>query len=574
MADDPYARIAELEAEVAALRADAGRRDRTLAEVLEHQAGTSEILRVIAASSANLSGVLEAVAQSAMRLSFSVSANVVIRDGDKGRTVATAGDSPHAVGATADLSQRRPGAVAIREGRTIHIPDLSAPSYRAEFPDAVFAPAKADLTTPLLRGHEVIGSLNVSRDRAQPYSERQIELIETFADQAVIAIENARLFSELQDSNRQLSMALEQQTALGEVLRMIASSPTDLDRVLHAVVETSRRLCDADAATVHERDGDGLRRRAESWGRLDRPTAPFSGAPSRPIHGTAVGHALTSAEIVCISDIERVADRFPESLVAAHHFGWRANLIVPLLRGATPIGIVSMYFREPHSFADDEIDLVKTFADQVVIAIENTRLFEELQDRVRELQALGDVGQAVNSSLNLAEVLTTIVANATRLAGADSGIIYEYDEVEGVFAVRAADRMTADLAEALHAARLHLGEGAVGRAAAARAPIQVEEVEGSDVVTPEVGERLLAHGLRSILAVPLLREDRVLGGLVDVAANARRLPFRGCRAASDVRHAVGPGHRQRTPLPCRGRGTRHKQSRSSWPTCPTSCGRP
>jgi signal transduction histidine kinase len=187
---------------------------------------------------------------------------------------------------------------------------------------------------------------------------------------------------------------------------------------------------------------------------------------------------------------------------------------VPLTRQHEAIGSLTLVRDEPRAYSAGEIALTETFADQAAIAIENARLFEELQDRVGELQALGEVGQAVSSSLNLSEVLTTIVANATRLAGADGGIVYEYDEADGTFEVRAADQMTDDLATTLRSARLRLGEGAVGRAAAARAPVQVAEVAGSDVLTSDVRDRLLARDMHSVLAVPLLREDRVLGGLV------------------------------------------------------------
>src|SRR4030095_657011 len=149
------------------------------------------------------------------------------------------------------------------------------------------------------------------------------------------------------------------------------------------------------------------------------------------------------------------------------------------------------------AFTERQIALAETFADQAVIAIENARLFQELKHGVGELQALGEARQAVSSSLDLTEVLTTIVANATRLAGADGGIVYEYDEADGIFEVRAADQMTDDLATSLQAARFHLGEGAVGRAAATRMPIQVDEVDGSDVLSPEVRDRLLARGMHS-----------------------------------------------------------------------------
>jgi signal transduction histidine kinase len=250
MADDPYARIAQLEAEVAALREREAalvaenvalrekdeRHDRALTEALEQQTATSEILRIIATSPTDAEPVLDAVAQSAMLLSESVDAMVSIRDGDMARVVAIAGDAQHPVGATYPLSQRRPRFVAMLEGRTIHIPDLSAPSFRSAFPDSVLFPARSALVTPLLRGQTVIGVLNVSRDRAQPYSERQIELIMAFADQAVIAIENARLFSELQAANAQLAEASRHKS------QFLANMSHELRTPLNAIIGYSEML--------------------------------------------------------------------------------------------------------------------------------------------------------------------------------------------------------------------------------------------------------------------------------------------------------------------------------------------
>ena len=189
-------------------------------------------------------------------------------------------------------------------------------------------------------------------------------------------------------------------------------------------------------------------------------------------------------------------------------------LVTPLLREGRAIGVIFIRRHEIRSFTDRQIALLETFADQAVIAIENARLFENLRDRVSELQALGAVGQALASSLDLRQVLETIVRNATRLAGAESGVVYEYDEADGVFEVRAADGMPDDIRDALQAARFRLGEGVVGRAGATRGPFQVEDLGVTNVLSPALRDRLLAQGTRSVLAVPLLREDRILGGLV------------------------------------------------------------
>jgi two-component system, NtrC family, sensor kinase len=219
-------------------------------------------------------------------------------------------------------------------------------------------------------------------------------------------------------------------------------------------------------------------------------------------------HATIHIEDMCL------ADDLPVSQVFARHLSMRTYLGVPMLSHGEQIGAIAVNRFEVRPFTDRQIALLEAFADQAVIAIENARLFEELQDRVGELQALGEVGQAVSSSLDLQEVLTTIVANATRLAGADGGVVYEYDEAAGVFEVRAADGMSDEMVATLQTARIRLGESVVGRAGAARAPYRITDVASSDLLDPTGHERTLAAGLRSVLAVPLLREGRVLGGLV------------------------------------------------------------
>jgi GAF domain-containing protein len=255
---ETFADQAVIAIENARLFEELEQRNRELADTLEQQTATSDLLRVIASSPTDALPVLNAVAHSAMRLSESVSATVLIREDEQGRIVATAGDAEHPVGTTALLSQQRIGTVAVREGRTIHVPDMSAPSYWAEFPDAVLRPARAVLVVPLMRGDVVIGGLHVSRDRAQPYSQRQIDLVRAFADQAVIAIENARLFAELEQRNSELHDALEQQTATSEILRVIASSPTDGQRVLDTITRSAVRLCNASDGLIWRSNGDEM----------------------------------------------------------------------------------------------------------------------------------------------------------------------------------------------------------------------------------------------------------------------------------------------------------------------------
>jgi signal transduction histidine kinase/DNA-binding response OmpR family regulator len=513
---ETFADQAVIAIENARLFEELERRNRDLNEALEQQTATAEVLRVIAASPTDLEPVLDAVVQSAMRLSDSAIAMLALRAFDRQRIAAIAGANPGAQGAAQvgdviALTRQRPGGRAILDGRMIHIQDASDPALVDEYPELTYREASTRLHVPLLRENDAVGSITVARERAQPYTAREIALIETFADQAVIAIENARLFEELQQRNRELSETLEQQTATAEVLRVIASAPTDVRSVLDTVAESAARLCGATDAVIHRVEGDAQRIVTVHGATFQ----PMIGVETPITRGHVAGRVVLDRRTIHIADIAAESGaEFPVSKAMGRRFGYRSFVCAPMLRQDVAIGSIVACRTEVRPFTEQQIALLETFADQAAIAIENARLFQELQTRVDELQALGEVGQAVSSSLDLTEVLTTIVANATRLAGADGGIIYEYEEAEGVFEVRAADQMVDDLAATLRAARFRIGEGAVGRAAATRTPVQVEEVADSDVVTPEVRARLLAQGMHSVLAVPLLHEDRVLGGLV------------------------------------------------------------
>jgi signal transduction histidine kinase len=502
-------------------------RNRELNEALEQQTATADVLRVIASSPTDHQAVLDAIAGSAERLCGADAAFVSLADGDRLHVVAgtptSVGHQPGiAVGVVLPLSRGTVSGRAVVDAATVHIEDALrfADTELVDLPRPV--PPGARLAAPLLRDGKAVGSILLIRNAPGPFSRQQIRLLESFADQAVIAIENARLFEELeqrntqlQESNRQVTEALEQQQALGEVLRIIASSPTDLGPVLDAVLGAACRLCGARAGLLYGYDGEVLPLLAHVG---FAPYVVERIAPNPPVPGpiTVAGRAAELRRIVHLEDV--LDDPQYAWPWVQEQLGVRTILGIPLLSQSRLLGVLALTRSVGENavlpFTAHQIALGEAFADQAVIAIENARLFDELQQRVNELQALGDAGHTLSSTLDLEQVLSTIVANATRLAGADSGIVYEYDEGEGVFAVRAADRMTEELVELLRSARFHIGEGAVGRAAAARASIQVEEVADSDVLTPEVRDHLLAQGLRSVLAVPLLREDRILGGLV------------------------------------------------------------
>jgi signal transduction histidine kinase len=365
------------------------------------------------------------------------------------------------------------------------------------------------LATPLLREGIPIGTIHIRRMEVRPFTEKQIKLLETFAAQAVIAIENVRLFQELKES-------LEQQTATSEILGVIASSPTDIQPVLDVVAANAARLCGATDAVIYRVDGEVI-----------YPAAVFGSMPPAP-KGTSINRrtplcrAIVDRQSVHVADLlAEVDNEFPDSKAIQQITGTRTSLATPLLREGTSIGAIHVRRNEVRPFSDKQIKLLETFADQAVIAIENVRLFQELEARTRELaqsvgelRALGAVSQAVSSTLDLETVLSTIASHAVQLSGTDCGVIYEYDEGEKEFDLRASHRMETEVVESLRAAPIHLGEGATGRAATMRAPVQVSDISNEREYTAARARPLLIRlGYRSALSVPLLREQQIMGAL-------------------------------------------------------------
>jgi len=373
------------------------------------------------------------------------------------------------------------------------------------------------IAVPMFREGTPVGVIWVARAQAGPFANSQIALLKTFADQAVIAIENVRLFKELQVRNRDLTEALEQQTATSEILRVIASSPTDIQPVLDVVAENAARLCEATDAAIWRADGENLQSVAH-YG----PVLQLQ--PQRPLNrGWPTGRAVVDRQTIHVHDIaEEIETEFPEAKPRQRLSGARTVLATPLLREGVPIGAIQIRRTEVRPFTDKQIKLLETFADQAVIAIENVRLFQELQARTRELarsveelKALGEVGQTVSSTLDLQTVLSTIVGHAVQLSGTNGGVIYEYDEAAQEFHLRASYHMEEEVVQALQATPVRPGEGAAtGRAATTRMPVQVPDIlEERESTATRVRPILARLGYRSVLAVPLLREERIMGAL-------------------------------------------------------------
>ncbi|HEU4370566.1 MAG TPA: response regulator [Methylomirabilota bacterium] len=324
---------------------------------------------------------------------------------------------------------------------------------------------------------------------------------------------------ELAQANAGLTEALEQQTATAEILRVISSSPTDIQPVLDAVARSATRLCEAYDGWIGLREGEQLRVRAHHG------PIPIA-LDLRPLNrGRVSERAVVDRQPVHVHDLAASGEEFPLGHADAVRIGHRTTLGVPLLREDEAIGVILIRRLEVRPFTDKQIALLQTFADQAVIAIENVRLFTELQTRtgeltrsVDQLTALGDVGRAVSSSLDLEEVLTTIVSRAVQLSGMDAGAIYEYDATAEVFHLRATEGLPDEFLES--APVLRKGEGVTGRLAVTQAPVQIPDISAPGAYQSRARDVLLRLGLRAAFAVPLLHEGRVVGGL---AVN-RKLP--------------------------------------------------
>ncbi len=508
-----------LEQKVEARTRELAEANRDLTEALEQQTATGEILRVISRSPTDLQPVLDAVAENAARLCAAADAVIYRIDGEALQPVAIHGRlTAHALPLTRGSVTGR----AVIDRQTVHIHDLAAVS-EAEFPVGRVSQRRlghrTTLATPLLREGIPLGAILIRRLEVRPFSDKQIKLLETFADQAVIAIENVRLFQELQTRNRELTEALERQTATAEVLKVISRSTFDLQPILDTLVENATRLCGAEWGVIHRFDGEVLRTAAFYGGSLEFRDF-WQRTEIRPGPGSGVGRAALERRTVHIPDA--LAD--PEyTLHEAQRVGqFRTVLAVPMLREGVLIGVFGMLRSRVQPFTDKQIELVTTFADQAVIAIENVRLLQELQARTRELarsveelKALGEVSRAVSSTLDLPTVLSTIVTRAVQLSATRAGGIYEYDEATREFDLRATYQVEDEFVKVLRAAPIRLGEGATGQAAAARAPVQITDVtDEREYAVTRLRPILVRLGYRSLLAVPLLLEQRILGGLV------------------------------------------------------------
>jgi GAF domain-containing protein len=479
-------------------------------EALEQQTATAEILRVISSSPTDTQPVFDAVAESVARLCGAHDVVIRLVEGDVHRTVAHHGPIP----ITPPLPLTRAAIVgrAILEARTVHIRDVTEAHVREEYPqmpDQVKAGHRTFLVVPLVREDKAIGVIGMRRLEVRPFTDKQIKLLETFASQAVIAIENVRLFKELQARNTELSEALEQQTATAEILRIIASSPTDIQPVLDAVAKNAARLCDTEEATIRLIDGA-----------THRPAAHYGTVPQGPVRPlrrkTFIGRAVSEGKTVHIPDVndEAVRREFSESYFSGGRY--RTMLMVPLLKDGKGIGVIAALRVHVQPFTAEQIKLLETFAAQAVIAIENVRLFKELEARNAEVTealeqqtATAEVLRVISrSTFDLEPVLQTLTDNAAILCKAKRGVMFR--RYGDAYRLAATYNATLELREYLQSHPVTPDRATIsGRSIMEKRPVHVHDVLADSEYQWGYAARLGSY--RTVLSVPLLREGEPMG---------------------------------------------------------------
>ena len=509
-----------------------------LQESLEYQTAISDILRIISSAGTDMRSVFEAIAKSALilcRASWSV-VELVRGDHLELEVLHNIGDPSIAKAIRSvfpmPIASETVAARVVRSGDTVHLPSVASSNHPLR-QGAATTNYLAGLGVPMLSNGQVIGVIFVARDKVGPFSERQINLLRTFADQAVIAIENARLLDELQRRQKELEArsaelaeSLEFQTAISEVLRVISTSGNDFEKVSDVIAARAVELCEATLSSVMLYDGAQIRlssvRNTISSEGLSTLLSIF---PRAPKTGGAVDDAIIKREVTYIPDVEIDSSYLYRE--GARSVGFRSILAVPMLHDERPIGVITVTGAKPEAFSLQQIELLKTFADQAVIAIQNARLLDELQTRQLDLEArsselarsadqqrsLVDVGRAVSSSLDMEEVLQTILEHACRMAPASGGALYVYDEAAREFHLQAGYRTNAEQMERARAYPIRAGDPVIGRLHERREAVQFEDLAQLEQPVTPLLDILLRAGVRAILAVPLLHQGKLVGAL-------------------------------------------------------------
>jgi two-component system, NtrC family, sensor kinase len=504
-------------------------RARELAESLEQQTATAEVLGVISSSPSELTPVFETLLENATRLCEANFGTLNLHV-NGAFPLAAMHNVPGAYGKYRrsnplfNLGPLHPLARVVASKRVMQIGDMrEEPLYLTKDPSLIaivdMAGARTLFLVPMLKENDVIGAITIFRQEVRPFTEKQIELVRNFAAQAVIAIENTRLLNELRQRTDDLTESLEQQTATSEILEVISNSPTDSQPAFDAIVRSGLRLFPNAVVVISLPDGDQLKLAAIAGADADDREKLRARYPLPLSREYITSTAMIDARELDFAD----AHETPVELIpGARNFlasGYRGISVVPMLRGDTAIGAISIVRRQPGALTEKQRELLRTFASQAVIAIENTRLFHELRARtddlgrsVGELQALGEVSQAVNSTLELETVLSTIVAKAVQLSGTEAGAIYVFDDLQREFHLRATYGMDQAMIDSLTQRHISLDDPNFAQALAQPEPVQIADLK--EQPTSAVNDIILCAGFRALLVAPLVRGEGVVGMLV------------------------------------------------------------
>jgi GAF domain-containing protein len=510
-----------------------------LRQSLKQQTATADVLKVISRSTFDLQPVLDALVETAAKLCAADMASIATRDGEVYRVKANYALNPEWNALVRTLSFR-PGRDTVTgrtllELQTVQIADITTDPEYALSAAASVGKIRTVIGVPLLREGDPMGVMQLARTRNEPFTERQIELIRTFADQAAIAIENARLLNELRqrttdltERTADLTEALEQQTATSEVLHVISSSPGDLEPVFATMLGNAARICDAKFGNIFRWDGDAMHlvathntppAFAEYRKRRPlplKPNLPFG----RMVEAKAVVHCADAAALPAHTE-----ERDPDVVAAVELGGIRTFVAVPMLTENKLIGALIVYRQDVRPFTDKQIELVKNFAAQAVIAIENARLLNELRQRTTDLTealeqqtATSDLLHVISGSPgNLEPVFQAMLENAVGICGANFGNMFLYED--DAFRTVAMFNAPEAYANARMGAPLHPpSDSGLGRLAATKEVVQIADLRTVEryVINrdPFVVAAVELAGIRTLLAVPMLKEGRLVGAIV------------------------------------------------------------
>jgi PAS domain S-box-containing protein len=536
----PAKRAVDRNQEIAALRQELARAlerqaasDRDLQQSFERQTATSDILRAIAASPGEAEGTLRKIAETTARLFGAAGASIRVVEDDEFKLSVGVGRGAQQVTTTLwEDPARRPTlrgrnlpAVVVRENRQIQIRDLDNPDPElADLPGPPVARAAGIRTmvgTPLRSAGGAIGALMVYRDELRPFDEMELRLLQSFADQAVIAVENARLLGELRQRTLDLSEALEQQTATSEVLRVISSSPGALAPVFETMLANAARLCEAEFGTLNLYDGKAYQLVA-----LHNVPTGFAAHRGQVIHPhpqSGLSRAARTKEVVHIADVRTeppYQERDPAVVAMVDVAGARTIVVVPMLKGNELIGTISIYRQQVRPFTDKQIELVSNFAKQAVIAIENTRLLTEQREALEQQTATAEVLGVINSSPgDLAPVFDAILEKAHGLCGVAYGSLQLYDGATfRAVATHGLSRAFAQrLRQGFSPGPSHPSQELLSGARFAHV------LDCAEIDEPTVRAAVELSGIRTVLFIPLRKDGMLLGQIA--AARREVRPF-------------------------------------------------